>query len=151
MKIKPLIFPTIALFVGMTLHQGAIARQLNEYEQQVDRQLQQAIQMSKGQGYQLLIPRTVGTLARRAEAPKTLLLRPDREYNFIAVCDQNCTDVNLIVKDINGKVVASDVTGYPIAVINFKPPAEDRYQVLVRMEKCAARTCNFGLGIFSLM
>jgi 2-methylaconitate cis-trans-isomerase PrpF len=149
MKIKPLIFPAIALVFATTLNGAAIARELDESEQQVNNQLQQAIQTAKGEGYQLSIPRSMGRLTRGAEAPKTVLLSPNREYTFVAVCDQNCNEVNLIVKDMNGKKIATDVTNTAVAVVNFKPPSEDRYQVSVRMEKCSARSCNFGLGIFS--
>jgi hypothetical protein len=149
MKIKHLIFPAIAYLCGITLNGAAIARQLNEYEQEVDNQLQQAIQTARGEGYQLSFPRNVGRLARGGEAPKTLLLYAPREYSFVAVCDQNCNDIKVIVKDMNGNKVASNLTNDAVAVVNFKPPSENRYQVSVRMENCSAKSCNFGLGIFS--
>jgi hypothetical protein len=149
MTIKPLIFGAIALVVGMTLNSSAIARELDQYEQQVENQLQGAIKTIKGDGYQLSFPRNVGKLTRRSEAFKTLLLYPNREYIFLAVCDQNCNKVNVIVKDMNGKKITSDATDTPISVVNFKPPTEDRYQVAVRMEKCEAQSCNYGMGIFA--
>jgi 2-methylaconitate cis-trans-isomerase PrpF len=149
MKTKPLIFAALTLGFGMMLNGAAFARQLDQYEQQVENQLQRVIQMAKGEGYQLSLPRNVGKLTKRTEAPKTVLLYPNQEYSFVAVCDQNCNQVNLIVKDMSGKRITSDVANAAVAVVNFKPPSEDRYQVAVRMEKCSTHYCNFGLGIFA--
>jgi hypothetical protein len=149
MKIKHLIFPAIALLFGSILNGAAIARELEQYEQEVQNQLQQAIDTAKGEGYQLSFPRNVARLPRGAEAPKTVLLNQNREYSFVAVCDRNCDQVKLIVKDMNGKRVASNPTNDAVAVVNFKPPSEDRYQVTVKMEKCSVKSCYFGLGIFA--
>ena len=149
MKIKHLIFPAIALLFGSMLNGAAIARELEQYEQEVENQLQQAIETAKGEGYQLSFPRNVARLPRGAEAPKTVLLNPNREYSFVAVCDRNCDQLKLMVKDMNGKRVASNPTNDAVAVINFKPPSEDRYQVTVKMEKCSVKSCYFGLGIFA--
>ena len=60
MTIKPQIFGAIALVFGITLNGSAIARQLDQYEQQVENQLQGAIKTIKGDGYQLSFPRNVG-------------------------------------------------------------------------------------------
>jgi hypothetical protein len=146
---KCLIVPAIGVLFCTTLYGTAIARPLDESELQVDNQLQQAIKTAGTEGYQLLVPRNVGRLRRGAEAPKTLLLYPNREYTFVAVCDRNCNEVNLIVKDTNGNRVASDISGKAVAVVNLKPSSESRYQVNVRMAKCSASYCNFGLGVFT--
>ncbi|HBK63659.1 MAG TPA: hypothetical protein DD000_09100 [Cyanobacteria bacterium UBA11166] len=66
----------------------------------------------------------------------------------MAVCDRSCSDVDIIVKDMSGRVVASDIASDAIAIVPFLPPAEGRYEVNVRIKKCAARNCDFGLGVF---
>lgn len=149
MTTKPLLFGAIALFFGMTVNGSAMARDLDQYEQQVENQLQGAIKAVKRDGYQLSFPRNVGKLRRRTEAFKTVLLNPNREYIFMAVCDENCNDLNVIVKDMDGNKITSDATNSAIALVNFKPPTEDRYQVTIRMEKCSTQTCNYGMGIFA--
>lgn len=147
MKIKHLIFPTIALLLG--LNGAALARPLDQYEQEVNNQLQQAIKSAKEEGYQLSFPTNVAKLARKAEAPKTILLYPNRDYTFVAVCDRNCDQIKLTIKDMDGKNIMSTPTNDPVAVVNFKPPTENRYQVSVKMEKCSTPSCYFGLGIFA--
>lgn len=148
MKIKPFILGAITFGFGMTLNLAAIARPLDQYEQQVENQLQLALQMAKKEGYQPSFPRSVGRLNKQADAPKTVLLYPNQEYTFVAVCDQNCNEVNLSLKDTKGNRIVSDANNAAVAVLNFKPPSEDRYQVNVRMEKCSTQYCTFGLGIF---
>ena len=147
MKMKHLIFPTIALLLG--LNGTVLARPLDQYEQEVNNQLQQAIKSAKEEGYQLSFPTNVAKLARKAEAPKTILLYPNQDYTFVAVCDRNCDQIKLTIKDMDGKNIMSTPTNDPVAVVNFKPPTENRYQVSVRMEKCSTPSCYFGLGIFA--
>jgi hypothetical protein len=149
MKIKHLNIVAIALLLGSALNGAAIARPLSEREQEVENQLQVAIEMSRGEGYQLVVPRNVAQLTRGADAPKTVLLSPNREYILLAVCDRNCAEIRLSVKDKKGNSIASNSSRDPVAVLNFQPPSEDRYQVTVKMEKCSVRACTFGLGIFA--
>lgn len=148
MKIKPLILPTIAVLLGTMLNAVATAQSLGLFEQEVDNQLQQAIKTSKEEGYQLSFPRNIAQLARGAEAPKTVLLYPNREYSFVAVCDRNCSQVKLMLKDMDGNKIISSPSNDAVDVLNFKPSSEGRYQVLVKMEKCSTQSCYFGLGIF---
>lgn len=149
MKIKYQIFAAIAILFSTTLNVAVMARPLDEQEQQVNKQLQQAIQTAKRQGYQLSFPQNIGILPKGAEAPKTVLLYPNREYTFVAVCDHNCNDIKVIIKDIDGNKITSNTTNDAVAVVNFKPTSENRYQIAVRIEKCSKSSCNFGLGIFS--
>lgn len=147
MQFKYLIFPAIILLLGF--NGAATAISLEPYEQEVNSQIQQAVKTAKEEGYQLSFPPNVAKLAHKAEAPKTVFLYPNRDYTFVAVCDRNCDQIKLSVKDMNGKNIMSTPTNDPVIVVNFQPPAEDRYQVSVRMEKCAVKSCYFGLGIFA--
>ncbi len=149
MEIKPVNFVIMSILFCTVLKGAAIAKPLDESEQEVENQLQVAIQMARREGYQPVVPRNVGRLNRGAEAPKTVLLSPNRDYSFVAVCDRNCDEIQLSVKDTNGKAIASNPNNDAVAVLNFKPSSEDRYQIAVKMEKCSAQYCIFGLGIFS--
>ena len=148
MKRKHLILSAIALIVSITLQSGATARQLSESEQEVEAQLQALIKAQKEEGYELVFPKTLDQLTRGAQAPKTVLLYPTAEYSVVAVCDRSCEDVDLLVRDKDGSEVASDLADYAVAVVNFIPPSEDRYQINVKMNKCSTGNCHFGLGVF---
>jgi len=149
-SVKRLLVSTLALFSVTTVQITATARPLNESEQEVEAQIRAVIEAQDKEGYQLVFPRTVARLSRGAQAPKTVFLSPSREYSFVAVCNKSCEDVDIIVEDMQGNVVASDMTDYAVAVVPFVPPAEDRYEINVKMSKCSSRnrTCDFGLGVF---
>ena len=149
MKIKHRNSVALALLFSTVLHEAAIARPLNQAEQEVVNQLQLAIERSEEEGYQLVGPRNVSQLTRGADAPKTMLLSSDRQYMFVAVCDRKCNQIKVVVKDMKGNQIASNPANDAVAILNFKPPSEDRYQVTVKMEKCVTRSCTFGLGIFA--
>lgn len=149
MKIKHLILPTIAVLLGGISANQAIARELEEAEKEVEFQIQGVIQEQSKNGYELAFPRTLDTLARGAQAPKTVLLYPTNQYSIVAVCDQECEDIDLSVKDESGREVASDRNDDAVAVITLMPPVEGRYLVSVKMDKCSTRgSCHFGLGVF---
>lgn len=150
MRVKHLILPGIILLLSTTLSKNVSARPLDEFEQVVEAQLQDVIEAEKGSGYGLVFPRTVGRLAGEAEAPFTLLLNADQEYQFVAVCDQDCNDVDLILKDENGKEVVSDIALDDVPVISFTPPTQAKYKVIVKMHDCADPSyCNFAMGVFT--
>lgn len=148
MKLKHLMLPVIAVFLGTTFGFRVTARELEEPEKEVEAQIQAVIRAQSNEGYELAFPRTVSKLARGAQAPKTVRLYPKGEYSFVAVCDQRCDDVDLIIKDGDGNQVAADVAEYAIAVVNYRPPTEGSYQVNVKMNECSKDNCHFGLGVF---
>lgn len=149
MKIRHLILPALALLLCSMPANRAIARELEESEKEVEFQIQAVIQAQSKDGYELAFPRTLDTLARGAQAPKTVLLYPTNQYSIVAVCDQKCEDIDLIIKDESGREVASDRNDDAVAVVTLVPPAEGRYLVSVRMDKCSTRgSCHFGLGVF---
>jgi hypothetical protein len=150
MRVKHLILPGIILLLSTTLSKNVSARPLDEFEKVVDNQLQGVIQKEIGSGYHLVFPQSVGRLAGEAEAPFTLLLNANEEYQFAAVCDQDCNDVDLILKDENGNEVKSDIALNDAPVISFTPPTEAKYKVIVKMHDCADPSyCNFAMGVFT--
>jgi ribosomal protein S1 len=149
MKIQHLVFCAIIVLCSTMLNGAATAKPLEQYEQEVDTLMQQTIKKVNADGYQLSFPRNVASLNRGAEALKTVLLYPNREYIFVVVCDRNCKQIQLSVKDMGGKNIMSTSDDESVAVANFKPPSENRYQVTVKMEKCTTQSCYFGLGIFA--
>lgn len=148
MNIRHLILPGIAIIINSMLQFSAVARPLNESEQEVEAQLEALIKAQTEAGYRLAFPKTLDQLARGSLAPKTVLLYPNSEYSVVAVCEHSCDDVDLLVRDQDGTEVASDLADYAVAVVNFIPPAEGRYRINVKMNKCSTGNCHFGLGVF---
>lgn len=150
MRVKKLISFGIFLILAATIQENAKARPFTEFEQVVVAQMEQEIEARLGSGYRLLYKPSMGLLSTGAEAPFTLLLEAGNDYNFTAVCDQDCNDVDLIIRDENGNEVESDIAPDDIPVISFSPEADGRYQVIVKIQNCndPGGQCNFGMGLF---
>ena len=65
---------------------------------------------------------------------------------FIGVCDENCRDVDLIVRDASGQEVGRDEEVDDVPVVAVETTA-GTYTVEVSMVDCAGE-CDWGVGVF---
>lgn len=63
------------------------------------------------------------------------------EYRIVAACDQDCTDVDLILLDGSGNVVTSDVETDADPVVAITPPSTADYTVRVAIVTCSVAPC----------
>lgn len=63
----------------------------------------------------------------------TVQLTAGKEYAFLAAGDNDAKDVDLVIKDANGKEVAKDEKTDPEAVVVFRPKDSGRYTVSIRL------------------
>jgi hypothetical protein len=66
----------------------------------------------------------------------------------VGVCDNDCADVDLVLEDDNGVVIASDTASDDNPVIRFTPSTTDYYWVQVTMPDCRVEPCGYGIGVF---
>lgn len=96
---------------------------------------------------QILMVQT-GALSQGGELPYWVI--PVTSWGTItatARCDANCTDIDLIVLDANGQIIAQDVAPDTHPIVTFQPPWTGYYRVVTRMYGCAA-TCAVSTAIF---
>lgn len=69
-------------------------------------------------------------------------------YAFIGVCDENCADLDITVKNTSGRVLVKDTLedDFPIAEFTFSAPT--KVKVEVKMEDCGAAKCDYVFGAF---
>jgi hypothetical protein len=65
-----------------------------------------------------------------------------------AACDNDCKDVDMVIKDEDDKVVGKDTKDDDTPVIAFKPDESGKYTIEITMVKCKNDPCYFGFGIF---
>jgi hypothetical protein len=65
----------------------------------------------------------------------TLNLKAGKKYRFIAAGDADAQDVDLEIKDGNGKTLKADVSTDPVAVVDYSPETTGKYLVRVRLYK----------------
>jgi hypothetical protein len=71
-----------------------------------------------------------------------------RSYLIVGVCDNDCTDVDLILQDTDRAEVASDVLADDIPVIRFTPSTAATYWIETTMVVCSVEPCGYGIAVF---
>jgi hypothetical protein len=92
------------------------------------------------------------------ERPRYNLLAPDSldtalaslepgEYRALAVCDGDCSDVDLMVTDEDGEVLGMDVLDDDYPIVDFKTSG-GMTGVTVKMILCETDVCYYGLQLY---
>ena len=74
------------------------------------------------------------------------LQSPGGAVYFIGACDENCGDVDLIVRDSSGRQIGEDMELDDTPIVQFETTA-GVYSVEVRMADCTGQ-CHWGVGVF---
>lgn len=78
-----------------------------------------------------------------------LVLDAGYSYGIIAVCDSDCSDIDLYLHDPNGNEVASDTSTDDFPILDFTPYARGNFSIGVRMYSCSAEPCRYGVAVFT--
>ncbi len=87
-------------------------------------------------------------LEANARTRFSLTLDPGR-YLGVAVCDNDCGDLDMAVEDGTG-VVDSDVLVDATPVVEFEVTDHTSYTFEVRMVECSTATCGYGFRLYTL-
>lgn len=69
-------------------------------------------------------------------------------YAGVALCDYDCSDIDLVVLDADGAAVASDVLEDDSPVVNMGIPEAGTFTFEVRMVDCSTPTCGYGFRLY---
>ena len=86
-------------------------------------------------------------LAAGQSHTEQLNLTAGKVYTFYGDCDDNCSDIDLIVRH-NGRVVKQDVLGDSVPLFSYRPARSGRYSVTLPMKACSTDTCAASIHIF---
>jgi hypothetical protein len=118
------------------------------YARQVWTQLQTAYDaVSDGSSFSLN-NYVIGKLADGATDTWTFPLQRGKEYLILGVCDNDCADVDIVVKGLNGNVVVKDEDVDDNPVTRFRVTTSGRFTVEIGMADCKDDPCFFGFGLF---
>ena len=70
-----------------------------------------------------------------------------RDYRFVALCDEDCDDIDIYLEDLNGNVIDEDISINDAPVVGATGRG-DRVRVRVRMYSCSVEPCYYALGMF---
>lgn len=86
----------------------------------------------------------IASLRAGAEHRWGVQLEGGRAYGVIGACDNECSDVDLILEDPSGREVASDLLADDYPLVQVTPPSSGRYMVRIRLVTCTVEPCYVG-------
>ncbi len=121
----------------------------DRWERVVRQQLEQVGQATERNGYTMATDIYQGRLDDDASTNLTVSLERGKDYVMWGVCDQDCTDIDLVIYDSDGDEVDSDLQTDDKPLVHVIPPRDGRYKIKVSMVACSANPCRYGVGLWS--
>jgi hypothetical protein len=121
----------------------------SQWEQQVNEQLNVAAALFEGEGFSLTGSAITGTLNQQASADHSVTLQGGVGYIVIAVCDNDCSDIDLRLLDEAGNELDSDYEQDAYPIVATTPAGTAQYQVHVYMASCSTQPCFYGVGVYA--
>ncbi|HUF50365.1 MAG TPA: hypothetical protein VMN60_05995 [Longimicrobiales bacterium] len=90
-----------------------------------------------------------GSLAEGRSLTVNVPLDNAREYFFLGVCDNDCTDLDLKVYDTNGQLVDEDLELDDYPLLNVSAERTGMYRIEIMMVTCSENPCRFGLAAYN--
>ena len=129
---------------------GSISAVPSQYTQQVKGYLDNLSTNAGKQGYKRLVAGPVyGSLADDAKASHEMTVVADREYVLFGACDNDCSDLDMLIYDNSGDLVRRDVETDDRPVLIFTPKKSGKYRIEVVMAACTDAPCRYGLQLNS--
>lgn len=132
---------------------GFCASAQNVYEQVVNDQLDIAekevtrIAASNG-ATATLIEQINGTLEDDGDDQISLTLRPNTLYALIGACDQDCSDIDIVVHDADRNETAADREVDDVPIVTFETKPGDEYHYHLEMYECSSSICYYGVALY---
>jgi hypothetical protein len=118
-----------------------------EYADQVWNQLQEEYEFAQIDDFYLR-NYIIGALNSGRTDIWTFTFDQGTSYVITGACDEDCTDLDIVVEDANGNVMTSDEADDDLPFVEFSPNRSGSYTVNVKMYTCVEEPCYFGFGIF---
>ena len=114
----------------------------------IDRALATAQEQRIGDGFTSTLQPYRGRAADGQRATVRWTLDGGRTYLIHAVCDESCSDVDIVVRDRNGRVVARDEDEDDVPLVQFSAETGGEYTVDFPMADCRTAACAVGARLF---
>jgi hypothetical protein len=119
-----------------------------QYRSQIEGQLLAQSAVYTGQGYAETHDPFIDRLSPDATDSINFELEADVEYVVIGVCDTDCSDLDLRLKDENGNTIDEDFATDDFPIVEVTPSWTGRFDLEVVMADCDAAYCYYGVAIY---
>jgi hypothetical protein len=126
----------------LTPDQQAISDSLTSQIKDIDKAL-------RARGFTPSHDPSFGVLKATAREDITADMDAHTTYVAVAVCDNDCSDVDLGIAGPDGKVLQRDVRDKDTATVVFTPTSTDRYSIRVLMSACSQEPCYYSVVLYS--
>lgn len=75
-------------------------------------------------------------------------LNRNTSYRIYGDCDEDCSDMDFVLYDENGNVVADDELDDSVPIVDVRPRRTARYALKVTMHRCSVEPCAYAIQIF---
>jgi hypothetical protein len=90
----------------------------------------------------------VGDLKQKESYVREFQFEADKKYTVLGACDSPCKDLNILVHDEDGSVVAKDDGPDDHPITHILPKHSGSYKVETVMVACDTEPCRFGVGVY---
>ena len=90
----------------------------------------------------------LGKLSDDTSESWTFSMDASTDYVLTGACDNDCSDIDLLILNADGETVEEDTEEDDTPVVFFSPKKDGRYTVRVKMYACSDEPCYFGFGLF---
>ena len=143
-----MIRATLAVvFVALTALPASALTQAKRWERQVRAQLDRLVAGLQGSSPGSARILTVGPLNTEESASLVVQMQAGTTYDIVGACDEDCSDLHLLVSTASGNDLAVDRSSENLPVLRFRPRASGAYRVRATMAACRVNPCWFGVAI----
>ena len=138
----------VAVAATVALLAPSARAQNNQWRTQVEGYLERAAKTLSDKGYAQTHETQVGSLADDENDSFNLTLHAGTTYALVGVCDNDCSDLDLVLYDADGDQIDSDVQSDDVPIVTVTPSETMRYRVKVMMAVCKTNPCWYGIGVY---
>lgn len=120
----------------------------NRFEEQVAFQMSIVESFARSVGFEKTHELLFSSLDEGESETFTLNVDAGMDYRMIALCDEDCDDIDIYLEDGAGNVIDQDVSVNDAPVVSLSARADTSYRLRVRMYTCSVEPCYFGVAIF---
>lgn len=121
----------------------------DQWENQVRIQMIGALGVAASHGYALRERMQIGSLRQGQWTVYDIDFSRSRDYVLVANCDADCSDVDLVLTEPDGREVVADRGVDDQAVLTIPSSHKGPHKLRVSMASCGRGPCRFGLGVFT--
>lgn len=120
------------------------------YQVQIENQINSVIRGARGLGFNLIIANQRGQMyTGGGDSYFIVHLTAGQDYRFEARCDTDCTDLDMSLRDANGRELIADRDMDDFPGFTFRATYTGPYRVNIEMARCRAYRCQVGAVVLA--